>query len=164
MLDEWKTTTGISAQYCSVLALGASMGDCKKLRMYALLLAYAGQIKNDILDFYKIKGYAEYRKFSDFKRGYMNYPVVKLFRECNKNDKIIFKKNYGKAGKSNINAIIKLMEKYNIAEKTVNDCKKFVDSAKKSIANFRDCPEKDTILDWADSSVRFARASKEQNK
>jgi geranylgeranyl pyrophosphate synthase len=91
-LHECKTVTGINSIYCSALAMNLPISDCNKFKKYALLLGYAGQIKNDILDFHKLKGYGEYRKFSDFKRGYMNYPLIKLFNRVNKKERSSNKK------------------------------------------------------------------------
>ncbi|MBN2202832.1 MAG: polyprenyl synthetase family protein [Candidatus Aenigmarchaeota archaeon] len=157
-LMEWKTITGITDQYCSMLALNCDLDDCRNMRRYAVLNGYAGQVKNDILDFFYIKGYEEYRKFSDFKEGYMNYAIIRLHNLCSKADRKVLEGSYGKGGKPNIERILELIEKYGLQKIVMNDCRKFVRDAKNSIATFRDCPEKDMIMSWADSAVKFSRS------
>ena len=158
-LHECKTINGINALYCSSLAIGLPIPQCKKIRRYATLLGYAGQIKNDILDFQKLKGYDEYLKYSDIKRGYINYPIVRLFKIISKAEKQKVMKNIGKNNMANVKEVLGILESHGIADICIKDCKEFVSKAKQCISSFRRCREKNIFLEWADSHAKFSRSN-----
>jgi hypothetical protein len=60
---------------------------------------------------------------------------------------------------SNINKILKILNKYNTAKECVEDCKKFVSNAIECISKFRNCEEKQIFLSWANSHAKFERTN-----
>ncbi len=151
---EYKTITGTNALFCSALiAKGLSINDCEKFKRYAIFVAYAGQIKNDILDYFPLKGYEEYRKLSDFKKGYINYPIIKFFRECSISDKKILMNKFGKTPEK----VVDLLNKYDISKECMNDCSMFINKALEQISDFENSKEKNIFEDWANSNKKFGR-------
>ncbi len=151
---EYKTITGTNALFCSALITkDLSLNDCKRFEKYAIFVAYAGQIKNDILDYFPLKGYEEYRKLSDFKEGYINYPIIKFLKKCSISDKKILVNNFGK----NPEKVVDLLNKYDIAKECMHDCSMFISNALEQISDFNSSKEKNIFEEWANSNKKFSR-------
>ncbi|KKU91771.1 MAG: Geranylgeranyl pyrophosphate synthase [Candidatus Jorgensenbacteria bacterium GW2011_GWA1_48_11] len=145
-----KTAQGINALYCiGVLAEQKSAGKLSRIfKRYAELLGSAGQIKNDVYDFTR---YAESRGLSDFRNGYITYPLAYLAEVVDRVHLSDILK------KKDVDGFMDLMKEYNVVEilrKEINDLADQAISIIKEIP--LPMPLKEILECWAEGN-RFTR-------
>ncbi len=150
-----KTITGANALYCTALLCEkAPKNFAEDMLEYSKLLGIAGQIKNDIYDLVSWRKYPEARGYSDLRNGYMTYAIRKLLDKASEDEREIVK--LALETESNTGNVLKLIEKYNIIEECIEDCKYFGEKAIEQIKG--KYPEvEDVLLAWVEGNRRFTK-------
>jgi geranylgeranyl pyrophosphate synthase len=150
-----KTITGINSLYCAALLCEkAPKTFAEDILEYSRLLGIAGQIKNDVYDLVDWRKYPNTRGYSDLRNGYMTYAIRKLLDKANESEKEIVKCALQTG--ENANEVLKLIEKYDIIEGCITNCKAYGERAAKVILG--KYPEVENILlAWVEGNRRFKK-------
>ncbi|MCL5673068.1 MAG: polyprenyl synthetase family protein [Deltaproteobacteria bacterium] len=122
---------------------------------YGLNIGIAFQLMDDTLD-YTSKN-KEFGKFigNDLKEGKITLPVIHTLERCTDREKedfkeIIFKK---KITKNDLNNVLKLINKYNAIEYTIEKANQSIEKAKYNLRKFENSITKESLIELADYVV-----------
>ena len=122
---------------------------------YGLNIGIAFQLMDDTLD-YTSKN-KEFGKFigNDLKEGKITLPVIHTLERCTDLEKedfkeIIFKK---KITKNDLNNVLKLINKYNSIEYTIEKANQSIEKAKYNLRKFENSITKESLIELADYVV-----------
>ncbi|MCL4546430.1 MAG: polyprenyl synthetase family protein [Deltaproteobacteria bacterium] len=122
---------------------------------YGLNIGIAFQLMDDTLD-YTSKN-KEFGKFigNDLKEGKITLPVIHTLERCTDQEKedfkeIIFKK---KITKNDLNNVLKLINKYNAIEYTIEKANQSIEKAKYNLRKFENSITKESLIELADYVV-----------
>jgi len=119
------------------------------LRVFNQLVGVAAQIKNDLDDFKKNRGYESYLK--DIQSKIINYPLSLFFEKALKNDKQYLIKKYW--GRNNLNEkeVVELLEKYKAISDSEERTEILLEEALKILNLIKDKKFKKIFSNWVKS-------------
>jgi len=148
-----KTASFFSA-CCTIPALLAGANNRYKLALilFGRNLGIAFQIIDDILDIVGDEKTLGKKRGSDLKEGFFTLPLVHLYENATKNEKNTIAKQ-GKRKTRNLNAIVKLINKYGSLEYAMKVAKSYSAKAKRNLDLFPQSKYKNALSDLCDFVV-----------
>ncbi|QED22833.1 polyprenyl synthetase family protein [Candidatus Deianiraea vastatrix] len=139
----------ISAEIGSIIA---NSNLVEKAKIFGKNIGIAFQIIDDLIDYFSTEKDSGKPQFSDIKTKKFTIPVIMLKQyatqdEMNTVNQIFTNKNHT-ASEDDINAILALMNKYEIKSKIIDESEKYVNLAKDALLTFNDSKDRSIMLQF----------------
>ena len=152
----WKTASLFSASTKVGAILSNTENKYKEaLSSYGKNLGLTFQIADDTLDYN-----SELKMFgkevgSDFYEGKITLPIILLYQKINPKEKDFVTRIFMKEArnKSELDAVLKMIKKYNIINECYKKAEHFINIASNSLNIFRDCKERETLKSLTNFSL-----------
>jgi len=146
---------------CEVPALAARAGadQRKALADYGHRLGLAFQIADDLLDYTASDREWGKQVGKDFLEGKVTLPLIVAYRRADEKERALIKALLQKPrrDRSDFNALMKILEKRDAFNRTLDRARSQAEKAKRSLARFPDRPAKKALLELADFVVDRTR-------
>tara|TARA_A100001011_G_C14280657_1_gene831448 strand:- start:835 stop:1821 length:987 start_codon:yes stop_codon:yes gene_type:complete len=133
----------------------ANEKELKALENFGMHLGIAFQLIDDTFDYQpKLKNITK-KTTNDFENCKVSLPTIICWESANKEELSFWSRTIGEAiqTKGDFDIAIKLIEKYNAIEKTIEVAKKHIEIAIDSISVFRECEAKYALIEASKFSV-----------